>query len=108
TSASLTLQLTCFPRPAGAPLTLAAQNCAGIPTPTVPGPQALPTCVYTIPANTLQSGVPYVCRVVGVYTVDFGAGTGSGSLAATGDTEVCIVPPAPGQPSVPRLDVRLL
>ena len=65
--------------------------------------------MFTIPAGTLPAaGVPYTCIVTGTYTVTFGGGVGAGLVIATGDTEVCIVDPAPDDVTLPRLSMRRL
>ncbi len=106
-AATLSVRLICTPVPAGAPVDVGLQVFP-VPAPTIPGLQPPVAVTYVIPAGTLPAGTPQICRVIGTYTVTFGAGPGSGPLAATGDTQVCLVEPAPKQPSVPRLDVRLL
>lgn len=106
-SATLTLQFLCTPQTSGAAVDVGVQTFP-VPTPTTPGLQPLAAPTYTIPAGVLDRKVNHLCRVIGVYTVTFGAGIGSGPLVATGDTTVCLVEPAPGQPAVPRLDMQLL
>ncbi len=55
----------------------------------------------TVPAGTL----PGAYRVAGRATITFSDGI---TITQNGDTIVCLVDPAPGNPSVPRLDVQLL
>jgi hypothetical protein len=60
---------------------------------------------YTVPVTIPVGTPPGVYAVVGNATVTFSDGM---PLTATGDTLVCLVEEAPGQPGVPRLDLRLL
>lgn len=107
-SASLQLTLTCTPVGGGLPVVFGPQNFP-VPTPTTPGAQPLPGPVtFTIPAGSLPRTIPHVCTVAGTYTVTFGPGSGSGALSGTGDTEICLVTPAPGDPSLPRLQLEHL
>ncbi len=55
----------------------------------------------TVPAGTARGAY----KVVGKTTVFFSDGL---SLSQSGDTVVCLVEPAPGNPSVPRLDLQRL
>lgn len=60
---------------------------------------------YSVPI-TVPAGTPFgVYRVVGDAVVTFSDGT---TLRQKGDTVVCLVEPAPGQPTVPRLNLELL
>ena len=54
---------------------------------------------------TVLAGPPRLCDVVGTITVEFSDGM---ILSQSGDTVVCIVEPAPGDPDVPRLDLSVL
>ena len=60
---------------------------------------------YLVPV-TIPAATPTGCyRVVGRATVPFLDGT---TLTQSGDTLVCLVEPAPGNPTVPRLNLELL
>ncbi|MCI0676403.1 MAG: hypothetical protein L0Y42_11605, partial [Phycisphaerales bacterium] len=54
---------------------------------------------------TIPAGRPRICTGTGTATLPLSDGT---VLTAMGDTVVCIVDPAPGDPSVPRLDMEHL
>ncbi len=54
---------------------------------------------------TLPAGPPRVCEVVGLATATFSDGM---ELTATSDSLVCLGDPAPGNPSLPRLDMELI
>ena len=60
---------------------------------------------YSVPITVPAGTAPGAYRVVGRTTVNFSDGL---SLNQSGDTVVCLVDPAPGNPSVPRLSVTLL
>jgi len=73
---------------------------------------ALPTCTpagafnpYSVSVPIPGGTCPGVYTVVGTATVTFSDGI---VLTQTGDTVVCLVDPAPGQPGVPRLSVQLI
>ena len=109
TGASFTLELRGTPAPQTVPPT--AEFSLGVqdfpaPAPVIPGPQfPAQVLTYAINAGQLDPDLNYTCRVIGTYTVTF---NGASSLTATGDTEVCIVEPAPGKAGVPRLDMQLI
>lgn len=79
---------------------------------TAAGTMTLPVCSaggsfnsYSVPI-TIPAGTPFgVYRVIGETIVTFSDGT---TLRQRGDTVVCLVEPAPGQPTVPRLNLELL
>ena len=60
---------------------------------------------YSVPVTAPSGTMRGVYKVVGKTTVNFSDGV---SLVQSGDTVVCLVEPAPGNPTVPRLDVKLL
>ncbi len=81
----------------------------------VPGPSPVPASVTILtPAPGVYGGAvpvffpggpPRVCRVMGVATTRW---TGLIFTTGRGDVEVCLVDPAPGSTTVPRLDMELL
>ena len=79
-----------------------------MPTPATPGAQPAggTTVDFPIPGGIL----PSVCEVVADYEVAFGGGIGTSPLTARGDLQICLVEPAPADPSgdTPRLDLELL
>jgi len=89
-------------------------------TPMTPGAQETPTDAagttfalggptpITIPGGTLPGAGSYDCAVVGTYTVTFSDGIGAGSISGTGDANVCLVEPSPGDPTAPRLHMELI
>lgn len=101
-SASATFILSCTP-PGGSAFSLGPVTFP-LTTPTTPGAQASSTVAFPIPAGT----PPSVCTVMGTYDVVFGAGIGTGTLSATGDTQVCLVEPSPSDSTLPRLDLQLI
>lgn len=54
---------------------------------------------------TLPAGPPRICEVAGVATTAFSDGM---VLSAGSDSLVCLGDPAPGDPSLPRLDMELI
>jgi hypothetical protein len=107
-SATLTLTLECVPA-VGGPIQEFSQTFA-LSRPVVPGAQTPSSPpALTLPASAFPpDSLPQFCTVRGTYTVRFGSGAGGGDLSGSGDTQVCLVPPAPGNPTVPRLDIRYL
>jgi hypothetical protein len=107
--ASIDLTFTCAPAGGGAPVVIGPMTFPAA-TPATPGAQPIATgpLTFTIPAGTLTPGTPYACAVTGMYTVSFAGGMGAGSIVGGGDTEVCIVPPAPDRVDLPRRDMQLL
>lgn len=115
-SASLTIAL--YPFPAAAPLP--APTASGTIS-TAAGSMLLPGCSnlgvfnpYSVPRPpgpglvhvVIPASTPAgVYSVIGTATVAFSDGS---VLTQTGDTVVCLVPEAPGQPGVPRLSLELL
>lgn len=90
TSVTITISLSCTPAPDGSG-SLTTAISSGYNDLLVP---------VTVPA-----GPPRICTVTGTATVTFSDGM---MLSNSGDTVVCIVDPAPGQPDEPRLDLELL
>lgn len=91
---------------AGGPTTATASISTSAGTMTLP--MASPVGTFnsyavsmTVPAGTATGAY----RVVGRTIVDWSDGI---SLNQSGDTVVCLVDPAPGNPAVPRLDMQLL
>ena len=79
---------------------------------TAAGTMALPACsasgvfnAYSVAVSVPGGTCPGLYSVVGTASVTFSDGT---VLNQTGDTVICLVPEAPGQPGVPRLDMQLL
>jgi len=107
-AASLTITLSPPPPPAcppGSPSLSATISTAA-------GTMALPACSsagtfnsYPIAVSVPGGTCPGLYTVVGTATVTFSDGT---VLTQTGDTVICLVNEAPGQPGVPRLDMQLL
>ena len=60
---------------------------------------------YIVPISLASGTSAGIYCVKGIATVTFSDGV---TLTQTGDTMVCLVEPAPGQPSIPRLDLVLL
>jgi hypothetical protein len=60
---------------------------------------------YSVPITVPIGTAAGAYKVVGKTTVNFSDGL---SLNQSGDTVVCLVDPAPGNPGVPRLDLQLL
>ena len=60
---------------------------------------------YSVPITVPIGTTAGVYKVVGKTTVNFSDGI---TLTQSGDTVVCLVDPAPGNPGVPRLDIELL
>lgn len=60
---------------------------------------------YSVPITVPIGTATGAYKVVGKTTVNFSDGL---SLNQSGDTVVCLVDPSPNDPSVPRLDVKLL
>ncbi len=87
--ASLELTLNCAPASGGDAVLLGPQ-AVSVPTPTIPGMQAIPAYNYVIPAGTLPEG-SYTVFIEGSYEVTFAGGTGAGTITGVGDTEACIV-----------------
>ncbi|HEY2951519.1 MAG TPA: hypothetical protein VGK40_02995, partial [Verrucomicrobiae bacterium] len=84
----------------------------GAPTFSYSAPVALPACTAAGAFTTYTVVVPVPAATplgayctYGTMTVTFSDGM---TLSASGDTVVCIVAPAPGQPGVPRLSLTLL
>ncbi|GEM_PF-571793 len=103
TNANLTLNATCTPF-GGAPVTLGPFTWT-LPPPTAPGLQSPNAVSFDIPAGTFDGSVPVVCEVSGTYTVDFGAGPGSGTLSASNQVTAYVVPASPQDDTKPRLDM---
>jgi hypothetical protein len=104
--ASVSITMTCTPAGGGTPVNVGMQTQT-LPMPTVPGIQSVAPFTYTIPAGTLPQG-NFVCSVQGAYNVTFNNGTGAGTITGVGDTTVCIVEPAPGDPTRLRLSLERL
>jgi hypothetical protein len=101
-SIKVTLTLTCFtaggvPAPGGMGMIIA-------PTPS-PGAPGLGANLITVPVAVLPGPIPRFCFVSGVAMTTWSDGM---ITTAVGDTLVCLVEGAPGNPSVPRLDMELL
>ena len=100
------LSMSLFPTPPG-PVPVATGMIS-----TNAGTMPMPTCSaggvfnpYLVPV-TVPAATPTGCyTVIGKAVVPFSDGT---TLTQTGDTLVCLVEPAPGNPSVPRLNMELL
>lgn len=102
------LSISLFPfsgQPVGQPTAMGSIS-------TATGTMTLPVCSsggmfnsYSVPI-TIPAGTPFgVYRVIGEAIVTFSDGT---TLKQKGDTVVCLVEPAPGNPSIPRLDLELI
>jgi hypothetical protein len=117
-TAALDLTLTCTAAGGGSPIVIGPTSVpVGVPVfsgaqsvltgaggaPVLGGPFQFP-----ISGGTLPVGASYSCLVQGAFTVGFGPGTGAPVVTGLGDTEVCLVEEAPGQPGVPRFGFRLL
>jgi hypothetical protein len=107
TAASITIALFPFPLVQPLPPPVAAGFIG-----TATANMTLPSCTASGSFNTysvsvtVPRGTPAgTYSVRGRATVSFSDAT---TLAQFGDTVVCLVDPAPGMPSVPRLDVELL
>ena len=111
TAASITVDL--YPGPPCPPLGPSPAPTAATTLSTATGTMVLPTCAPTGPlASFYNVGVtvpagtpPGLYCVVGTATVTFPGGL---VLTQTGDTVVCLVESAPGQPGVPRLGLELI
>ncbi|MFG0252364.1 MAG: hypothetical protein ACF8NJ_05760 [Phycisphaerales bacterium JB038] len=90
-STTISLAATCTPPPSGT-------GTVTIPT---PGLGAYTTVVPI----TFPAGPARICTVVGTATTTWASGA---VTVGTGDTVICLVEPAPNDPSVPRLDLELL
>ncbi len=99
------LGVTLHPTPGAAPIANGMISTSA-------GTMAMPTSSaagvfnpYLVPV-TVPAATPVGCyTVVGNAIVPFADGT---TLTQKGDTLVCLVEPAPGQPTVPRLNLELL
>src|SRR6266511_721246 len=60
---------------------------------------------YSVPITVPAGTATGVYSVIGKTTVTYSDGL---TLTQSGDTVVCLVPPVPGQPGVPRLNLTLL
>lgn len=75
------------------------------------GTMTMPACMggvfnsYVVPINVPASTATGCYSVVGRAVVAFSDGT---TLTQNGDTIVCLVEPAPGNPTVPRLNLELM
>ena len=81
--------------------------CTPGPDPASPATVTLPTLsgsyAVDIPV-TFPAGPPRTCALTGTAVSHYTAR----NITATSNTQVCIVDPAPGNPSKPRLDLQLL
>ncbi len=109
-SAMLTVRLYAGPCHAGGVVgTPVASGSIG----TLVGTMTLPTCApvtsgfnaYSVTVKVPPGTAAGTYCVIGAATVHFSDGT---VLTQTGDTTVCLVDPAAGQPGVPRLSLQLL
>jgi hypothetical protein len=91
----------CPPLPPAGPPTFSFTTPVALPACTPAGAFTTYTIVVPVPAATPLG----VYCAYGTVSVTFSDGM---TLAASGDTKVCIVEPAPGQPTVPRLSLTLL
>ena len=101
TNATLTITLYPFPGGAQSPVALGTISM-GVGT---TNPLSCAFNAYSVPVTIPASTQFGVYSVIGTAAVNFSDGT---VLTQTGDTLVCLVEPAPGKPSVPRLDMKLL
>jgi hypothetical protein len=117
TDISLTLELT--PADGGATVTVPPQQ---VPTGTPPFPGQQPVLTGTggapllggtfnarIPADLLGAEPNWTIKLKGMYSVTFaGAGVGAGTITAESTAEASIVEPSPADPSIPRLNLRVM
>lgn len=90
----------------GGPVVAMATISTNNGTMTLPGASATGTFnSYSVPVTVPPGTATGAYRIVGKAIVNFSDGI---SINQTGDTIVCLVDPAPGNPSVPRLDMQLL
>ncbi|MBT8486062.1 MAG: hypothetical protein KJO43_10815, partial [Phycisphaerae bacterium] len=96
------------PPPLSTTVTLTSTGCVpGGPggSGSVTFPSGLPGTYAGSLTMTFGAGPARICTVVGTATTTWADGV---TTSGTGDAVVCLVDPAPGDPSVPRLDVERL
>ena len=110
TAVVLTVTGTCFQTcapPYSATVVLTANCTPGGMASSAPVMVQVNPGINPVPVPLVLPGVgPRVCVISGSVTVTLaGPGCPAGTLIARGPTEVCVVEPAPGNPTVPRLDL---
>ncbi|MFQ5636762.1 MAG: hypothetical protein ACE5IR_02065, partial [bacterium] len=104
-SATLELTLTCTPDGGGESVTIGPISF-GVPTPTIPGAQAVGSpLTFPIPEGVITGTTPQMCLVRGTYTVIFGTGFGEGAISGTGDVPIVLIEPTILEISRARLEM---
>jgi len=106
-AASLTMAIFPYPRPTVPPPPIAfgaistTGGTMGLPASSATGSFTGYSVPVVFPAGTPRG----IYTIMGAATVTFSDGA---VLTQTGDVEVCLVEPSPGNPNLPRLDLQLI